>query len=417
MKIAIWHNLPSGGAKRALYYQIKGLLEKGHTVKAWCPPTVNRTYLPLENLIEENIVPLDWRTRQPNWLLPSKFIAYSNTVYDLKALDQHCQICAEQINQEKFEILLAHNSIFLPATSIGKYVNIPKIIYLQEPYRKLYEASPNSPWSALPLSKEFILSPKYWKRIVGDLIEVQAARIRVREEISNAKAYDMILVNSRFSRESVLRAYGLESKVCYLGVDTELFRPTQLQRENFVVGMGSIGFNKGIDRAIRTIATIPLEKRPNLLWIGNVAYKTYQQEMEKLAKSLGVNFIPKVQLTDQEIVDILSRATVMLYTSRLEPFGFAPLEANACETPVVAIAEGGVRETIKDGINGIVIDDDNPTAIGQAVLNLLDNPELAGVMGIAARKRVIEKWTWSQSIETLEKYLLEAINLKLKNNE
>lgn len=410
MKIAIWHNLPSGGAKRALYYQIKGLREKGHTLKAWCPPTANRTYLPIKDLIEENIVPLDWQPRQPNWLLTPKFISYSNTVSYLKALDKHCQICAEQINQERFEILLAHNGTFLPVTSISQYVNVPKILYLHEPYRKLYEASPNSPWAALPVSKEFILSPKYWKRIIGDLIEVQAARLRVREEISNAKVYNTILVNSRFSRESVLRAYGLEAKVCYLGVDSELFQPTQSKRENFVVGIGSIGFNKGIDRAIRAVATIPLEKRPALLWISNVAYKTYQQEMEQLAQSLAVNFIPKVQLTDAEMIDIISRAAVMLYTSRLEPFGFAPLEANACETPVVAIAEGGIRETIKDGINGIVINDDNPTAIGQAVLKLLENPELARVMGINARKKVVEKWSWNQSMETLEKYLVEAIN-------
>jgi hypothetical protein len=141
MKIAIWHNLPSGGAKRALYYQIKGLREKGHTLKAWCPPTANRTYLPIKDLIEENIVPLDSQTRQPNWLLTPKFTAYFNTVSYLKALDRHCQVCAEQINQERFEILLAQSGTFLPATSISQYVNIPKILYLQEPYRKLYEAS------------------------------------------------------------------------------------------------------------------------------------------------------------------------------------------------------------------------------------------------------------------------------------
>jgi hypothetical protein len=32
MKIAVWYNLPSGGAKRALYYHVRGLVERGHTV-------------------------------------------------------------------------------------------------------------------------------------------------------------------------------------------------------------------------------------------------------------------------------------------------------------------------------------------------------------------------------------------------
>ena len=36
----------------------------------------------------------------------------------------------------------------------------------------------------------------------------------------------------------------------------------------------------------------------------------------------------------------------MLYAPRLEPFGLAPLEANACGLPVIAVPEGGVRETV-----------------------------------------------------------------------
>jgi hypothetical protein len=41
-----------------------------------------------------------------------------------------------------------------------------------------------------------------------------------------------------FSRESLLRAYGVDARVCYLGIDTDLFTSRQLQRENMVVGVG-----------------------------------------------------------------------------------------------------------------------------------------------------------------------------------
>jgi len=61
-------------------------------------------------------------------------------------------------------------------------------------------------------------------------------------------------------------------------------------------------------------------------------------------------------VSDEELVEVLNRATALVYTSRLEPFGFAPLEANACATPVVAVAEGGVRETMRNGVNGILVD-------------------------------------------------------------
>src|SRR6476620_3082634 len=59
MRIAIWYNLPSGGAKRALYRHVRGLLERGHEVEAWCPPSANRDFLPLADLIPEHVRPLD----------------------------------------------------------------------------------------------------------------------------------------------------------------------------------------------------------------------------------------------------------------------------------------------------------------------------------------------------------------------
>ena len=88
------------------------------------------------------------------------------------------------------------------------------------------------------------------------------------------------------------------------------------------------------------------------MWIGNVAIPSYLQEMQALAVARDVVFEPKIGITDQEVLDILGRALTVLYAPRLEPFGLAPLEANACSIPVLAVAEGGVRETIIDEVNG-----------------------------------------------------------------
>ena len=71
MRIAVWHNLPSGGGKRALYYHVRGLVERGHSVEAWCPSTSDRNYLPLSELITEHVVPIDIPQR-------NKFVATSH---------------------------------------------------------------------------------------------------------------------------------------------------------------------------------------------------------------------------------------------------------------------------------------------------------------------------------------------------
>ena len=92
--------------------------------------------------------------------------------------------------------------------------------------------------------------------------------------------------------------------------------------------------------------------------------------MRALAAQSGVNFELKLRIDDSELIDLLNRARVMLYAPRLEPFGLAPLEANACGLPVIAVAEGGVRETILDGINGLLVEHD-PDSMGTAIERLL----------------------------------------------
>lgn len=51
MRIAVWHNLPSGGGKRALHDHLRGLIARGHSIEAWCPSTADRSFLPLAEFL------------------------------------------------------------------------------------------------------------------------------------------------------------------------------------------------------------------------------------------------------------------------------------------------------------------------------------------------------------------------------
>ena len=57
LRIAVYHNLPTGGGKRALYNHVKALKEKGHFLEAWTTDLDNN-FLPLSNLIKEHHIPL-----------------------------------------------------------------------------------------------------------------------------------------------------------------------------------------------------------------------------------------------------------------------------------------------------------------------------------------------------------------------
>ena len=339
MKIAVWHNLNSGGGKRALYYHIEGLSKRGHEIISFCPDTIDQQYLPLSKIIEEKTFPLKEKYKKLENSIWRK--RYSLILERLKIMLDHCRDCATVINNLDFDVLIANSSSDFFMSHIGRFVTIPKVIYLGEPFRQLYEAFPEFEWKApekklrrFTSIKNIMHELRYWKKIY-------ALGILAREELIAAKSYDLILVNSLYSRESLMRAYHLESKVCYLGIDTAKFKPGITKKENYVIGIGSFGHLKGIERAIDSISRIPAEKRPELIWIGNLPSMEYINSLKRIAEDLLVKFTPKYNITDEELILYLKKAAVMIYLPFLEPFGLVPLEANACGTAVVGIAEGG----------------------------------------------------------------------------
>jgi glycosyltransferase involved in cell wall biosynthesis len=146
------------------------------------------------------------------------------------------------------------------------------------------------------------------------------------------------------------------------------------------------------------------------VWIGNSARQSYLEDLERLAERRNVAFTPLVAASHDDVVRLLNEASVLAYAPRLEPFGFAPLEAGACGLPVVAKAEGGVRETVIDGETGfLVVDDADLTG---ALQRVLDDEALARRMGATSRRIVESTWSLSQATDRLESHLLQVVEKK-----
>lgn len=399
MRIAVWHNLPGGGGKRALYDQVRGLVARGHTLEVWCPPTADRSYLPLSNYALEHVVPLQWYT--PTSAASRLHPAYWNMAAKIKAMDEHCRICAREMAQRGFDLLLGASCYIFTTTAIGSLAPFPSVLYLQEPNRAMYEATPQLIWAAPKLPGP-AWAPAHLRALLADNARVLMMRDKVRAEIDNAAAYDRILVNSYFSRESVLRSYGLDAQVCYLGVDMDHFSDRRLPRESFVIGVGAITPRKNIEFLIGALGL--MEQPPAFVWVGNSADTGYLQALQSLAAEHQVKFRVEVNVSDAALVDLLSRAAAMVYAPRLEPFGYAPLEANAAGCPVVTVLEGGMRETVIDGVNGLVTAPE-PGAFAGALTALLHDAELARRLGRQARRYVEEHWTLAAAIDRLEQHL------------
>jgi glycosyltransferase involved in cell wall biosynthesis len=407
MRIAIWHNLPSGGGKRALHDQVRGLVMRGHAVEIWCPSTANRTFLPVDGLAPEHVLPLRWRSVDSHSRLHESILwALVDRHRNLRALDAHCVDAAVQILRGRFDVLLAHGSAQMAVAPIARHVGIPCVLYLQEPERAIYEAMPDWPWIPPRLRDVRWSSLDSVLGYLGARTLLRYFTDLARMEQENIRAFDRVLANSLYSRESILRAHAVDSRVCHLGIDTDLFIDRGLPREGFALGVGSFTRSKNIDFVIQAIGCVR-EPRPPLVWIGNASVPGILDGLRRLAASMGVAFHPHENVSNDELVDHLNRASMMVYAPRLEPFGFAPLEANACALPVVAVAEGGVRETVVDGVNGLLVDPD-PSSMAAAVERLRNDPALARRLGRAGRELVIGRWSQDAAMDRLEHALLEV---------
>ena len=101
----------------------------------------------------------------------------------------------------------------------------------------------------------------------------------------------------------------------------------------------------------------------------------------------------------------LRTAGLFVYLTHCEGLGSAVLLAMSAAVAVVASNVGGLKEAIEHRVNGMLVEN-TPMAIGEAVRELIDNPELARSLGQAARQTVSERFTVDRMVrETMDVYL------------
>lgn len=388
MKIAVFHNLPSGGAKRALYNSVRHIVRAGHQVDLHVPSTADEDYLSLKGVVSGFHVYSPRATRMG--IVLSSFRKAFRLFQSLADLERLQKRIAEAINSGPYDVVLSEQDQFTNAPFILKYLKKPTVYYCQQPFRA-HEAIVAKVAQAAPRLPE----PAYRR-----VWQAQMRRRLSRLDRHNVACAKYILANSYFSREAILRLYGLNSFVSYLGIDTALFRHLGLPKEDFVLSVGTYFPHKGFDFVIRALSLIEKQIRPRLVIVGNSALPGWQAYLQQTAAKLNVNLEMKINVPESELVNLYNRARLFVYASILEPFGLAPLEAMSCGTPVVALMEGGVRETVLHNETGILTDRDEE-AFAVAVRDLLKNEGLTRQMGIMGADVTSKRWTLEQAGDRL----------------
>ncbi|MEO5877585.1 MAG: glycogen synthase [Streptosporangiaceae bacterium] len=236
-------------------------------------------------------------------------------------------------------------------------------------------------------------------------------------------AADAVVAVSAGMRRDVLAAYPeLEPDritVIHNGVDTEAYAPDagtgHLTRLGIdpdrpsVVFLGRVTHQKGLPHLLRAARAVDPAAQL-VLCAGAPDTPEIAAEVESLVEELrgsrdGVIWIGGMLPRDQ-VIQILSHATVFVCPSIYEPMGIVNLEAMACGAPVVATATGGIPEVVADGETGLLVPIDQgadgrphdparfAADLADRINTVLADPAGAVRMGVAGRQRAVDHFAW-----------------------
>ena len=395
MRIALWVNLPPGGAKRAAH-ALGVELARGHSLDLYrlefatgpfdLDPFVGAVhgygYHPLLGLVDGRLA---------RWRMAPR----SRTLFGpLRSL--HARIAAD-IDARGYDAVLVHTDAMTQAPHLLAWLRTPSLYYCQEPLRVILEPELMAAHRAHLRASPALLGRL---RVLEDRWVL--ARLAALNEAC-ARAAGAIAVNSEYSRGQIRAAYGREAQVCPLGVDTARFRPGRGRRRRLVLSVGALTPAKRHDLVIEAIARIPAGGRPEVRIVAPAAGPEAGR-LAALASRLGVRLELAVGLPEAGLAAAYAEASVTVCAARREPFGLVVLESLACATPVVAVDEGGFPESVHPGRDGLLVGAD-PDAVAGAVAGLLLDPEASAEMGRRGRAWVEAERSWSLAAARVESLL------------
>jgi len=249
----------------------------------------------------------------------------------------------------------------------------------------------------------------------GDRPEPVARAIGEQQVVDAA---DMLIANAQDEARQLVELYGaIPERVVTIhpGVDLDVFRPADrasarkrlgLPTEAEVVSfVGRVQPLKAPDVLVRAVAELlrrdpALRSRLVVPIIGGRSGTGTDEPalLVALAAELGVSdvlrFVPPVE--QHELADWYAAASLVCVPSYNESFGLVAIEAQACGTPVVAAAVGGLTTAVLDGETGLLVAGHDPLDYADAIESLLVNPARLATMRRAAVDNAAS-FSWSQT--------------------
>ncbi|WP_414942558.1 glycosyltransferase [Amycolatopsis sp. cmx-11-51] len=229
---------------------------------------------------------------------------------------------------------------------------------------------------------------------------------RVRLERIIAKQVDQVIATSSKEVFELVRMGLPRSRAAVIpcGVDLSMFTPAgdvaPRRARHRVVCAGKLVPRKGFDTAIFALAALP---ETELVIAGGpesgaFAHSPEVRRLRATAAYAGVGdrvSFPGA-VSREKMPALLRSADAVVCTPWYESFGIVPLEAMACEVPVVAAAVGGLTDTVIDGTTGLLVPPRKPRELASALGRLIKDASLREAFGLAGVDRVRARYSWDR---------------------
>jgi glycosyltransferase involved in cell wall biosynthesis len=175
-------------------------------------------------------------------------------------------------------------------------------------------------------------------------------------DLRTAHGVNSFIANSSFVARRIKKVYGRDARVIYPPVDTASFT-LDANKENFYVTASRMVSYKKIDLIVDAFTKMPDKE---LIVIGDGPdFKSIKAKAGPNVKLVGYQ-------ENADFVNYMQRARAFIFAAE-EDFGIVPIEAQACGTPVIAYARGGVTETVVSGETGIFFKEQTSASLQAAV--------------------------------------------------
>jgi glycosyltransferase involved in cell wall biosynthesis len=184
-----------------------------------------------------------------------------------------------------------------------------------------------------------------------------------------------------------------------------------------VVGyVGRMQPTKGVVTTIEAMKSVwALDSRVRLLLAGRHFPRGTQQDQEFEQALAGLSPGERARVIhvdgfdDKEKPSIFDAMDVFAMPSTAESFGIAYLEAWMCRKPVIGSRIGSTQCVVEDGVDGVLVDPNDPREIAAVILELLADRKRAQRMGQQGYEKTLSRFTWDKITDKVERIFLNLI--------